>query len=230
MSIQSKDILKSYFETGDKPSEGNFEDLIDSFVHVNSGLEAITHNELLNRLTNSQLKSGEKYLIYDYRTIQNIQGTLKGEPVIYTGDIEPLIVLALSENTIHHQVQSTQKPDDTIFYDAQDIQADDGVTTTKGKITRRIFKKKKALIDMPFDFRAARCRRYKVTDWHYQRPSYNSTENRFEFTPEYGHTDLSAVQFAEYFVEFVDSHTANPTLMVNGIEFTFASTRWKKHD
>ena len=30
---QTKEILKTYFETGDKPTQTQFEDLIDSFVH-----------------------------------------------------------------------------------------------------------------------------------------------------------------------------------------------------
>ena len=30
---QTKEILKSYFETGDKPTQAQFESLIDSFVH-----------------------------------------------------------------------------------------------------------------------------------------------------------------------------------------------------
>lgn len=34
MAVQDKPTLKTYFETGDKPSEANFEDLIDSFQHV----------------------------------------------------------------------------------------------------------------------------------------------------------------------------------------------------
>ena len=36
MAVQSKTVLKSYFETGDKPSESNFADLIDSLQHVSA--------------------------------------------------------------------------------------------------------------------------------------------------------------------------------------------------
>ncbi len=35
---QPKEILKSYFETGDKPTEQEFCDLIDSYHHLDSGL------------------------------------------------------------------------------------------------------------------------------------------------------------------------------------------------
>ncbi len=37
MPIKAINILKSFFNTGDKPSESNFEDLIDSFLHKSSG-------------------------------------------------------------------------------------------------------------------------------------------------------------------------------------------------
>ena len=36
MAIQNKTILKSYFQTGDQPSESNFADLIDSLQHVSA--------------------------------------------------------------------------------------------------------------------------------------------------------------------------------------------------
>lgn len=35
---KSKPILKSYFETGDKPTESQFSDLIDSLVHLDEGV------------------------------------------------------------------------------------------------------------------------------------------------------------------------------------------------
>jgi len=35
---QPKEKLKSYFETGDKPTENQFCDLIDSFFHLDSGV------------------------------------------------------------------------------------------------------------------------------------------------------------------------------------------------
>lgn len=35
---QPKEILKTYFETGDKPTEQQFSDLIDSYHHVDNGV------------------------------------------------------------------------------------------------------------------------------------------------------------------------------------------------
>ena len=38
MPIKSRNILKSYFENGDKPNELEFIDLIDSFIHISEGV------------------------------------------------------------------------------------------------------------------------------------------------------------------------------------------------
>ncbi len=35
---KSRTVLKSYFETGDKPTEPQFSDLIDSLVHLDDGV------------------------------------------------------------------------------------------------------------------------------------------------------------------------------------------------
>lgn len=42
MAIQTKDVLKSYFETGDIPSQSNFEDLIDSLSSILNAGTGIT--------------------------------------------------------------------------------------------------------------------------------------------------------------------------------------------
>jgi hypothetical protein len=38
MPKQTTDILKSWFQTGDKPTQSQFADLIDSFVHKDAGI------------------------------------------------------------------------------------------------------------------------------------------------------------------------------------------------
>lgn len=38
MAIKSLSILKSWFETGDKPTEAQFSDLLDSFRHKNDNI------------------------------------------------------------------------------------------------------------------------------------------------------------------------------------------------
>ena len=42
MTAQSKTTVKSYFETGDKPTQAQFADLIDSYQDANAGLTALT--------------------------------------------------------------------------------------------------------------------------------------------------------------------------------------------
>lgn len=56
---QSKSILKSYFETGDKPTQEQFENLIDSFVHQDdntkiyiTGIDNNDQGDVMVRLSN----------------------------------------------------------------------------------------------------------------------------------------------------------------------------------
>jgi hypothetical protein len=41
MTAQSKTVIKSYFETGDRPTQAQFVDLIDSYQNVNSNLTTL---------------------------------------------------------------------------------------------------------------------------------------------------------------------------------------------
>ena len=44
MSIVTKDTLKSYFETGDRPTQGQFVDLIDTLIPFKKYVALITQN------------------------------------------------------------------------------------------------------------------------------------------------------------------------------------------
>ena len=46
MTIKTKTVLKTYFETGDRPTQQNYEDLIDSFLHVDDAPSGGTGNSL----------------------------------------------------------------------------------------------------------------------------------------------------------------------------------------
>ena len=39
MAVVSKTVLKTYFETGDIPTQSQFEDLIDSLTHVDDSID-----------------------------------------------------------------------------------------------------------------------------------------------------------------------------------------------
>jgi len=52
MAVTSRSNLKAYFQTGDKPSQGQFEDLIDSLVHKNDASNTIQDSTL--KITGSE--------------------------------------------------------------------------------------------------------------------------------------------------------------------------------
>lgn len=63
---QPKEVLKTYFETGDKPTEQEFCDLIDSYYHQDSGL--IISNISMN-------DDGEKVISFSDGTSVTIEET-----------------------------------------------------------------------------------------------------------------------------------------------------------
>lgn len=80
---QSKEVLKSYFETGDYPTEQQFGDLIDSLTNqeevlglldTNMGNE-FTYNEIKQLVEENGLVPGKRYIINDYQTKYYIHGT-----------------------------------------------------------------------------------------------------------------------------------------------------------
>ncbi len=62
---QPKEILKTYFETGDKPTEQEFCDLIDSYHHIDSGL--IVTNVVANQNGDQKISfsNGASVLVKD---------------------------------------------------------------------------------------------------------------------------------------------------------------------
>lgn len=48
---QSKEVLKTYFETGDQPTQSQYEDVIDSFRHIDDGKVIKTFNQEEGRQT-----------------------------------------------------------------------------------------------------------------------------------------------------------------------------------
>lgn len=66
---QSKEILKSYFETGDKPTEGQFSALIDSYHHIDSGV-------IVTNVTEDQ--EGNKTILLSDNTTITIKEPMEG--------------------------------------------------------------------------------------------------------------------------------------------------------
>lgn len=84
-----KKILKSYFQKGDKPTEKQFNDLIDTFLTEeearvlfdgNNQLE-YTYDELKNLKESKNLVPGQKYILTDYQTKYYIEGT-NSSPIV----------------------------------------------------------------------------------------------------------------------------------------------------
>lgn len=141
-------------------------DLIQLINNAGS-IEDITFANF-NILFNSSLaKTGKSYKITDYRTTHKIDNDTE----IHIGDIEPIIVYAISSNTYNNQVVSTLFPEDYILWDRNNINCEDGVydgiqyysntgTPRTGKIYRRIGGKNGN--DTHWDFRNVNVKRTGV--------------------------------------------------------------------
>ena len=129
MAVRTKEQLKSYFETGDVPTEENFSDLIDTMVTeqeleealVNfSDLVPITYQSLLDLREDSLLVPGKFYRITDYITTTTQSGTQSA------GHQFDLIVLALSTSELsekafaHPHVEGDDNPISMTLYRGTD--------------------------------------------------------------------------------------------------------------
>ena len=93
----------------------------------------ITHADLLILQNTSSLIAGQSYRITDHVTKYNQPVT----DIVKTGNIEPLIVTALTNNVIDKLARSEQFTQDIIYYDINNIICSDGTTERKGKIYYR---------------------------------------------------------------------------------------------
>lgn len=76
---QTRSTLKTYFETGDRPTELEFVDLIDSMVLdedlAGESTTEYSYSDLITLIENNALIVGKKYTISDYQTRYYIEGT-----------------------------------------------------------------------------------------------------------------------------------------------------------
>ena len=116
--IRTKEELKSYFETGDVPTEENFSDLIDTFVTETdledklkdiSSFESLTYQSLLDLREESKLKPGQLYRITDYVTTTSQTNTQSA------GHQFDVIVLALTNDTLAERAWACHHEGDTYF-------------------------------------------------------------------------------------------------------------------
>lgn len=84
---QSKAVLKSYFETGDRPTQEQFENLIDSFVHEDDITKIYVSSVERNKATGDsiiRLSNGSKLLIQNPVNVVNQDNKIK---VVNLGNI-----------------------------------------------------------------------------------------------------------------------------------------------
>ena len=102
----------------------------------------VTHAQLVTRVNNSKLTQGTYYRITDYQTIYEqpdfIDMTIPvTAPIIKTGPIQPIIVLALKNNVLSEQAYQEEYPADTIKYQLE-YNTKKTNTSTKGRIYERV--------------------------------------------------------------------------------------------
>jgi hypothetical protein len=132
----------------------------------------VTFNELYDHILYGTLTVGGLYKITDYQTKHiipnsthlNVQGTVYvnklDEPNDLSEGVEPLIVMALTSNSLAKEAHSELFPRDTIHFDVHSRYCEDGVTLRKGKITYR--KDNSRNIELHYDWRNVRFIRYKL--------------------------------------------------------------------
>ena len=96
----------------------------------NECLILVTYAELLALILSNTLEPGCFYLITDFQTTHIIPNTA----TLHVGTIEPIIVQALTTNSIHQEASSTIFPADELFYEVVDSTTSGG---TKGRIYYR---------------------------------------------------------------------------------------------
>lgn len=134
--------------TGNLSDQGDLQAALNAKV---SNAISVTYADLTALIASNGLKVNQHYIITDFQTIHTIPNT----SVLNTGSIEPLIVMAISTNTLSTEAHSTLYPNDTIWYAVSN-----SAGSTKGYITRRIDNTRGN--DLPNDFRNVKYRRWKL--------------------------------------------------------------------
>lgn len=112
------------------------------------------------------------YTLTDFRTIHNPplgESTFMEE--IVTGDVEVLIVNAISATALSYEVRSVTYPKDYILFDFDNVLCEDGVTERQGWIDFRM--ETELNVSSWEDFRAVKALRYELDDI----PAYDSLES-----------------------------------------------------
>ena len=158
-------------------------------------LTSVTYNELTVLINQNNLISGMKYLINDFQTIY----TQPVSNIEMMGEIEPIVVTAISNNRLAPIAFSTLFTQDIIFYDVMRNNRGKFTWATsndKGQIYRRITQNDN---DIPYDVRAIKFRRWAVDFGAYQNYDANRTYNKNEIV----------IRNDELFISLIDDNNGN---------------------
>lgn len=222
LNIKAK--LKAYFDT-----------IYASITHNHEPVQ-VTYAELYALKQSNNLTPDQVYEITDYVTTykQPISGSS------LSGEVEPLLVTAITNNSLHIKAKSTIYPLHEIWYNIENIQ-EIAYGSTKGFIYRRKDEKNN---DIGFDFMNVKFRRWQVTGnaWEvgiiYAKKSvvkrgnylYISTiDNNVGIDPDVNNTTIDDLD-SYYWIRcnFPDlsyvSCTANGNISPGKLDLTFAVT------
>lgn len=136
-----------------------------SAVPAEGGLISITYSALIGLINSKTLQPGRQYVITDFRSTMRYalytvstadnSGTLTCDTDTYNGDIEPLMVTALSNDKLQRLAIPVSRPQDLLIYTTDNINA--GIlASTRGTILKRTDTRNNNTAN--FDYRQTRYR------------------------------------------------------------------------
>jgi hypothetical protein len=124
---------------------GTYPDFTISYTGLSGGLIEVTYSELVDKITGETLNEGSYYIITDFQTCYDVpeyyvNGNPKGigEIDYRQSNVEPIIVLATSINTISSTAYQPAYPNDRIQYDWTFNLTPNTGGVAYGRITERI--------------------------------------------------------------------------------------------
>lgn len=146
----------------------------------------VTYSELLNLISSNSLDQDTNYLITDFKTVHYIQysAPLTHEE-IHVGNTEPMIVTAVSNNELYHEIESTIYPEDKITWKPifNDREYDAVLGQSTGVITSRYDTNFK--IGRDYDWRNVIFRRWETTLGVGDFTSYTDTGFAYQDFPPF---------------------------------------------
>ena len=135
----------NFGSTGDLtlPEGGDILDYLGNSVLSGISLTEVTHSELLDLMNSFSLIAGRYYKILDYKTCYDQPDYDIYGNAIYSGNYKqgsnyPIIVFAISENSLSVDAWQPEFPKDKIKYDISWTQSEHTGGTAYGRITERI--------------------------------------------------------------------------------------------